>query len=45
MNEHLKFIQRLRNLFEDCGLPEKIPDRSLLLETWFMLEEHLEMFE
>tara|TARA_R100001086_G_scaffold78434_1_gene38018 strand:+ start:400 stop:543 length:144 start_codon:yes stop_codon:yes gene_type:complete len=47
MNEHLKFIQRLRNLFEDCGLPEKAHSQGgdLLVETWFMLEEHLEMFE
>ena len=45
MNEHLKFIQNLRNLLEDCGMPDKLPDRQLLYELYFILEEHLELFE
>ena len=45
MSEHFQFIQRVRDLLEDCGLPEKIPDRSLLQELYWMIEEHLEVFE
>ena len=45
MSEHFRFIQNLRNLLEDCGLPDKLPERNLLYEIYSMLEEHLELFE
>jgi hypothetical protein len=30
-------------LMQDCGLPEKNPDASLIRELFWMIEEHCEM--
>jgi len=46
-DEHFRFIQRVLNLFEDCGLPGTAHSQGgdLLVEVYYMIQEHLEMFE
>ena len=41
--EHVRFIQKLYWLLQECGMPNIIPDRSLLQELYWMIEEHAEM--
>ena len=43
MAEHVRFIQRMYHLLQDCGCPEQLPDASLIIELFFMIEEHCEM--
>jgi len=43
MAEHTRFLQKLFWLLQDCGMPDKIPDSSLLYEIYLMIEEHCEM--
>ena len=42
--EHLRFIKRLYWLMQDCGAPQKVPERSLLVEIYHMIQEHCEDF-
>ena len=43
--EHKKFIQRLYWLMQDCGMPHKVPERSLLVEIYEMIQDHAEYFD
>ena len=45
--DHFRFIQRVRNLLEDCGLPASAHNHGpgLLVEVYDMIQEHLERFE
>ena len=40
--EDLRLLQRIYNLLLDCGMPETIPHQGLLLELYWMLEEHFD---
>ena len=35
-------LRYLYNLLIDCGMPQTIPSKDLLLELYWMLEEHFE---
>jgi hypothetical protein len=45
MNEHLRLLQRIFWLLQDCGMPDKIPERDLFYDLYWMMEEHFELFE
>ena len=36
-----RFIHRLFNLLQECGMPERTPTSDLLDELYDMIEEHL----
>jgi len=35
-----RMLDRIWNLLQDCGMPETVPSRDLLVELYYMLEEH-----
>ena len=35
-----RMLDRIWNLLQDCGMPESVPHRDLLVELFYMLEEH-----
>lgn len=43
MAEHSRFIRRMYYLMEECGMPDITPDKSLLRDLFYMIEEHCEM--
>jgi hypothetical protein len=40
--EHLRFIQKLYWLMQECGIPEKNPGVGLFAELYQMIEDHCE---
>jgi len=42
--EHMRFIQKLFFLLQDCGIPEKNPGPDLYMELFWMIEEHCKDF-
>jgi len=42
MSEHARFIQKIYFLLEDCGMPDMIPERDLLQELYWMIQDHAE---
>lgn len=43
--EDSRMLERVYNLLLDCGAPEIIPQRTLLIELYYMLYEHFEGVE
>ena len=37
-----QFLLRVFHLLQDCGMPDMIPERSLMQELYWMFEEHFE---
>lgn len=40
--EHLRFIQKLYWLLEDCGMPHHMPSREVFHTIFLMIQEHAE---
>ena len=36
-----RFLNELKNLLDDCGMPDRTPERALLQELYQMIEDHL----
>jgi len=37
-----RFLNKLKNLLDDCGMPDRTPERELLQELYHMIEDHLQ---
>ena len=37
-----RFLNELKNLLDDCGMPDRTPERELLQELYQMIEDHLQ---
>ena len=37
-----RFLNKLKNLLDDCGMPDRTPERELLQELYQMIEDHLQ---
>ena len=40
--EHIRLIQKMYWLLEDCGMPHQMPSRELFYDLFFMIQEHAE---
>jgi hypothetical protein len=40
--EHLRFIQKMYWLLQDCGMPNQMPSRELFYDLFHMIQEHAE---
>jgi len=38
-----RFLNELKNLLDDCGMPDRTPERELLQELYQMIEDHLQV--
>lgn len=40
--EHIRLIQKIYWLLEDCGMPNQMPSRELFYDLFSMIQEHAE---
>ena len=40
--EHIRLIQKMYWLLQDCGMPNQMPSRELFYDLFSMIQEHAE---